>query len=155
MTATPKSPGDHGVTGKYYANGDTCNLPPRILTEHSVVFRVGADPKPKRQLSNQSQHAFWSDPAISDAPVFVTADFVWGPDESHYSGHRYMVSAYTLRSAMVPLDPTYNLEDRYMTARMYGFEESGEVLATERQEILGRLKRVKTEAEARQRLPGK
>ena len=30
-------------------------------------------------VSNQSQHAFWQEPAISDAQIFVTADFVWGP----------------------------------------------------------------------------
>jgi hypothetical protein len=44
-------------------------------------------------VSNQSQHPFWSEPAISDAQIFVTADYVSGPDESHYSEHRYMISA--------------------------------------------------------------
>ena len=38
-------------------------------------------------LSNQSEHAFWSDPVVSAAKFFVTADFIWGPDEAHYSPH--------------------------------------------------------------------
>src|SRR5665213_2136803 len=40
-------------------------------------------------LSNLSEHAFWSDAVISAAKIFVTAEYVLGPDESHYSDHRY------------------------------------------------------------------
>ena len=32
-------------------------------------------------VSNQSQHAFWTEPSISEAPVFVTADYSLGPNE--------------------------------------------------------------------------
>jgi hypothetical protein len=35
------------------------------------LFRSGIS------VSNQSQHAFWTDPAISDASIFMTAEYVW------------------------------------------------------------------------------
>jgi hypothetical protein len=94
--------------------------------------------EPDLSVSNQSQHAFWSDPVISDAQIFVTADFIWGPNESHYSGHRYIISAYVLKE-----DFSYFLEDRYMTARKYYLEEDANILASEKREIIARLGRLK------------
>src|SRR5206468_2577219 len=40
-------------------------------------------------VSAQSQTAFWTDASISDAPFLVTADYIWGPDESHSGPHRF------------------------------------------------------------------
>jgi hypothetical protein len=96
---------------------------------------------PGISLSNQSQHAFWSDSAVSDARIFVTAEAVWGPDESHYGEHRYMISAYVLAPSSFDLH-RYYLEDRYMTVRRYDSEKA-DVLASEKREILARLRRVK------------
>jgi hypothetical protein len=93
-------------------------------------------------LSNQSQHRFWNDPAVSAAPIFVTADFVWGGDESHYSPHRYMVSAYVLEQSTLLEDPKYFLEDRYMTARAYDLDAKADVLTSEKLEIFSRLRRL-------------
>jgi len=98
-------------------------------------------------VSNQSQHAFWTDPTVSDAPIFVTADFVWGPDESHYSPHRYIISAYVRRTSSIVDGLYYCLEDRYMTARTYDLDSNADILAAEKPEILARLKRVKAERE--------
>jgi len=98
-------------------------------------------------VSNQSQHAFWTDPTVSDAPIFVTADFVWGPDESHYSPHRYITSAYVRRTSSIVDGLYYCLEDRYMTARTYDLDSNADILAAEKPEILARLKRVKAERE--------
>jgi hypothetical protein len=67
-------------------------------------------------ISNQSQHAFWNDPTISDTQIFVTADFVWGRNESHYTEHRFIVSAYLLEPSSVLDGLYYYLEDRYMTS---------------------------------------
>ena len=92
---------------------------------------------PDMSVSNQSQHAFWSNPAISQAQIFVTADFVWGPDESHYEPHRYIISAYTI------FENRYYLEDRYMTARKYDLDANADILNSEKQEILARLRRIK------------
>jgi hypothetical protein len=89
-------------------------------------------------LSNVGQHAFWSEPAISDAKIFLTADVVQGPDEVHYGDRRFMISAYFPALD----DPNYYLEDRYMTVRKYGLRSKAGVLASERQEILARLKRL-------------
>ena len=96
-------------------------------------------------VSNQSQHTFWNDPAVSDAQIFVTADYVWGPDESHYGEHRYMISAYVRKPSSLP--DHYYLEDRYMTAHKYDSEGKAEVLASEKQEIFARLRRLKVDAE--------
>jgi hypothetical protein len=96
-------------------------------------------------ISNQSQHDFWELPEISDSKIFLTATFVWGPREAHYSDHRYIVSVYARR----PDDfdgLTYYLVDRFMTVRTYGYKNDDleDVLGAEKREILARLRRVKT-----------
>jgi hypothetical protein len=93
-------------------------------------------------VSSQGQHAFWSDSTISDAQIFVTAEYVWGPDESHYSEHRYIISAYILKPSSLLDDLYFYLEDRYMTVRKYDLERT-DILASEKQEIFARLRRVK------------
>ena len=101
-------------------------------------------------VSNQSQHAFWNDPAISDAQIFVTADYIWGPDESHYSQHRYIISAYVLKPSSLLLGRrSYYLEDRYMTAHKYDLEANADVLAAEKPEIISRLRRLKPQEKPR------
>lgn len=97
-------------------------------------------------VSNQSQHVFWNDSSISDAPIFVTADFEFGPSESHYSEHRYTISAYTLRPSSLLDDLYYWLDDRYLTVRKYDLDANEDILSSERKEILSRLRRVKAEA---------
>ncbi len=96
-------------------------------------------------VSNQSQHAFWNDATISDAQIFLTADYVWGPDEGHYNEHRYIISAYVRRSSSMADGLYYYLEDRYLTTRKYNWDAN--VLASEKQEILARLRRAKAERE--------
>ncbi len=91
-------------------------------------------------ISNQGRFAFWSDPVIAGTPIFITADFVWGPGESHYDEHRYMVSAY-LRATASDDPGTYYLQDRYMTVRKYDVDANPDILASEKQEILARLRR--------------
>ena len=103
-------------------------------------------------VSNQSEHDFWNDSTISDAPIFLTADFVWGPDESHYSEHRYIISAYVWTSNSIVGDLSYYLEDQYMTVRRYDYEKA-DILTSEKQEILARLTRVKAETERQKRTP--
>jgi hypothetical protein len=94
-------------------------------------------------VSNQSQHAFWRDSAISDAQIFVTANSVWGDDESVHGEHRYMISAYVMSSNLND-QANYYLEDRYMTVRKYDFAK-WDILSSEKQEILTRLRRLKAE----------
>jgi len=103
-------------------------------------------------VSNQSQHAFWNDSRISEAPIFLTADYVFGADEGHYGEHRYVVSAYLMRRSSIVDDPDYYLEDRYMTVRRYDLENA-DILTSEKQEILARLARVKAETERQKRAP--
>jgi hypothetical protein len=98
------------------------------------------------EVTNQSQHAFWTDPSISDAKIFVTAQYVWGQDEAHYSDHRYTISAYVYRYSRNLDDRCYFLEDRYMTARKYDSDDKTDILRSEKQEIISRLRRVKQQA---------
>ena len=97
------------------------------------------------EVSNQSQHARWELSEISDAKIFLTANYVWGPREAHNSDHRYIVSVYVRR----PDDfdaLSYYLVVQFMTVRSYSYKNDGEledVLGAEKQEILSRLKRVK------------
>ena len=99
-------------------------------------------------VANQSQHAFWSDLSISNAQIFVTAEFVWGPDEGHYGEHRYIISAYVVRPSSIVDDLYYYLEDRYMTARKYDLDAKVDILASEKQEILARLRRLRPQQRA-------
>jgi len=79
----------------------------------------------------------------------VTAtSFVRGPDEAHYDPHRYLVSAYVLKPSS-----HYYLEDRYMTVRKFDLESKVDFLASEKQEILARLRRAKAATEPRPRTP--
>jgi hypothetical protein len=96
-------------------------------------------------VSSQSEHAFWADMSISDAKIFVTADYVWGPSECHICDHRYMISAYILNTP-TGLDccNNYYLGDQYMTVGKYG--EGSKILNSERQEIIARLRRVKQQS---------
>jgi hypothetical protein len=95
-------------------------------------------------ISSRGDHAFWSDAEISDAQIFVTAEYVLGPDESRYSEHRYIISAYVLQPSSQLDDRYYYLDDRYMTVRKYDSESGkADVLASEKKEILARLRRVK------------
>ncbi|MEO8028724.1 MAG: hypothetical protein ABI823_19745 [Bryobacteraceae bacterium] len=94
------------------------------------------------EVSSQSEHAFWSEPSISDALIFVTATYVWGPDESHFVSHRFMISAFLLKRTQEGIaGEKYYLQDRYMTVRKYDVEQD-DVLATEKPEILRRLRKV-------------
>jgi hypothetical protein len=98
-------------------------------------------------VSNQNQHGFLNDPSISPSPIFLIADYAWGPDEGHYGQHRFTISAY-VRLISADFDSeAYHLEDRYMTAKKYDLEENADVLASEKPEILARLRRVKAEME--------
>ena len=83
--------------------------------------------------------------------MFVTADFVWGPSESHYVEHRYIISAYVWRHESLTDNFAYYLEDRYMTVRKY--DAKADILTSEKSEILARLKRVKSETERQQGAP--
>jgi hypothetical protein len=100
-------------------------------------------------ISNQGSYAFLSDPAISDARIFVTADAtpIPGPDESHYSDHRFIVSAYLLKTCDVLDEPHYFLQDQFMTVRKYSSDLRVDILASEKPEILRRLRLVKLESD--------
>jgi len=89
--------------------------------------------------------------SISDAQIFVMANYVWGPDEAHYDNHRYIISAYVRKPSSILDDLYYYLEDRYMTVHKYDLDANADILGSEKQEILARLRRVKAETELQQK----
>ena len=104
-------------------------------------------------VSAQSQNAFWTDDSISDAPFLITADYIWGPDEGHFSPHRFIVSSYVQKHSLDLEGDYYFLQDRYMTLRSYDLDEKEiDILGAEKPEILARLRRIKS-AESERRLP--
>lgn len=107
---------------------------------------------PSVSVPNQSEHAIWNLPELSESPIIVIAGYVWGPDEGHYGEHRYIVSSYAKRSSSLPEGLYYYLEDQYMTTRGYDLEKS-HILDSEKPEILTRLRRVKAEYQRQQRTP--
>lgn len=102
-------------------------------------------------LPNQNQHVFWDLPEFPEAKIFVTAEFVWGPDEGHYDAHRFIVSAYTLEHPRSIGTVAYYLKDRYMTVRKYSQDANDDILGSEKPEILARLRKVKAEQARGQR----
>ena len=77
---------------------------------------------------------------------------MWGRDEAHFSPHRYIISVYAIRPSLED-DHGYHLEDRCITVRKYDRDAHDHILATEKQEILAPLRRVKAETCRRQRAP--
>jgi hypothetical protein len=98
-------------------------------------------------IGNQNEHAFWMESEISASPIFVVADAIWGPDETHYSEHRFVISAFVLLPSSLLDDPQYFLDDRYMTVRKYNQDANDQILQSERTEILTRLTKAKAERE--------
>jgi hypothetical protein len=94
-------------------------------------------------VSNQNQHAFWNEPAISDQPMLLMANYAAGSDEAHYGPHRYIISAY-FPNRLYDAAGVYLLQDQYMTIRTYDLQEHVDILGAEKQEILARLRRVKS-----------
>ncbi len=121
---------------------------------HFALLRIAPSEKDLEDLilsdasvSAQSQHRFWNVPEVSDAKIFLTADYVWGQDEAHVgAAHRFIISSYVMKRTELD-NPSYYLEDRYMTVRKYEVENPKvDILASEKQEILARLARIKAAA---------
>jgi len=119
-----------------------------------VLLRPGSGTElrnlfPDISISDLSQQTLWNNASISDAPIFLTAEELYGPDETHHSPHRYKISAYIRRRSPSPEDSFYFLADQFMTTRKYLIEPEGgkvNILNSEKQEILARLRRVKAES---------
>lgn len=74
---------------------------------HFALLRFGAQDKLENMLpddaaiSAQGQYALWRDGAVSDALIFVTADYIWSVDEGHFGLHRYIISAFVEKRSEV------------------------------------------------------
>ena len=93
---------------------------------------------PPVAITNQGQYIVWRERSVSNADLFVTADFIWGEGETHFSEHRFRVTTYAFNSDT----QRYSLRDRYVTRNKHpSLDEVDEVnvLDGEKPEILHRL----------------
>ena len=119
---------------------------------HFALLRPGSGPNLENllpwnlEVSAQSQRAFWEDPAISGAKIFITADAVWRREEGHFGEHRVLISAYLFKPRGYDnVEPYYQFEDQYLSVHSYDLTAVPpiDVLGAEKAEILARLRRVK------------
>jgi hypothetical protein len=96
-------------------------------------------------ISEQGEFAIWQEPSLSSFALVVTADYIWGASETHFSPHRYRVSAYVMGALAGGGElRQYFLQDEYMTSTKYpSLDQAGRVavLDRERPEVLTRLRR--------------
>jgi hypothetical protein len=91
---------------------------------------------PEVVVSNQADVAAWDLPTFSPLPVFVTADFIWGGMEAHYSPHYFEIRIFLYDAA----SDRYILKHKYPTAHKYpgtdNWEGMPEVLEREKPKIM-------------------
>jgi hypothetical protein len=87
--------------------------------------------------TNVSESAMWTLPDLSNYPVLVRADFIWGDGEVHFASHFYKVEAWKFD----PGPDRYAKAFTYTTSRKYngGDHSPIRVLGPERAEIIRRL----------------
>jgi hypothetical protein len=91
-------------------------------------------------LTNQSDHAIWHEPRLSQYPLFVTADFLWDfhKKETHFAHHFYTIHVYRYD----PNEREYFSVLTYKTRHKYrGLDDTDKIniLHPERPEIVRRL----------------
>jgi len=97
---------------------------------------------PSVRISEQGEYRLWREPSVSKMVLVVTADYLWGDGETHFSRHRFKVSTYAFGTSA----SSYLLCDEYVTSKKYpSLDEADKitVLEQEKPEILARLRRQK------------
>jgi len=96
---------------------------------------------PEITVTNQADVAAWDMPSVSPMPVFLTADYLWGAMEAHYSSHFFEVRMYVYDQVA----DRYKLRHKYQTAHKYpgidNWEQAPEVLEKEKGKIMEILKK--------------
>jgi hypothetical protein len=102
---------------------------------------------PDVSVSEQGQFAVWQEPTVSPYALIVTADYVWGGGEAHFTPHRYRISTYAMGAMAGGSEPVrYFLQDEYLTSSKHAppdRPDSTAILDGERAEVLARLRRQK------------
>jgi hypothetical protein len=76
-----------------------------------------ADLLPDVSVSEQGQFVVWQEPTVSAYALIVTADYVWGGGEAHFTPHRYRISTYAMGAMAGGGEPVrYFLQDEYLTS---------------------------------------
>lgn len=91
---------------------------------------------PEVIVSNQAEVEIWKLATASPMPVFVTADYLWGAMEGHYSDHFFEVQVYVYDAST----DRYKMRHKYRTAHRYpgvdDWDSQPEVLEKERGRIV-------------------
>lgn len=101
---------------------------------------------PLTTLSVLSDYALWKEPDISQTPILVVANYVWGEGESRMgSKHHFGVELFTMQPS-----GDYGQSDSYVTTNKYGLDLVGKmgVLSMERPAILARFRRARERSRA-------
>ena len=101
---------------------------------------------PGVKVSEQGEYKMWQEPSISKTALLVTADYVWGRAETHFSAHRFRISTYVLEPIVASDVQFYSLRDEFITSKRYpSLDEvvTVAVLGHEKVEVLARLHRQK------------
>jgi len=107
-----------------------------------VINNGFVDLSPAIQVSEQGEYAIWHDRTLPSGVLFVTADYIWGEGERHFSDHRFRVRSYVLETTDDAESIRLALRDEYETANRYPNLDrvnAVNVLDPERQTIIGRL----------------
>jgi hypothetical protein len=91
-------------------------------------------------VTNQSDHAIWFVPQVSNFPILVTADFIWMDGETHFAKHFYTVSAYRFDDQKGRYIKAFSYRTSKKHAGLDDETDQVNVLGLERENILRRLK---------------
>lgn len=108
-----------------------------------LLGSVDTGPSAGVTISELGEYKIWLEPTVSKTALFVTADYVWGSGETHFSDHRYIIHTYDLGTTPGSDAQTYFLRDEYMTEQKYPSESGVDLLEHEKPEVLARLRRQK------------
>jgi hypothetical protein len=95
---------------------------------------------PDVTITNQGEFKLWQESSVSAEALFATVDAVLGEGESHFSPHRFSISAYAFNSST----GHYDLRDRFVTEKKYPSLDDIDkidVLNHEKAEVIRRLQR--------------
>lgn len=81
-----------------------------------------------------------TEPSISPAKILVTADYEMSLNDGHHSAHRYFISTYVRQLHLDSGAYVYALADQYLTVKRYNLDPGPDIIRSERNEILRRVR---------------
>ena len=91
-------------------------------------------------MPNLGEWKVWNVRALSEYPIFVTAEYIWEGQQAHYSPHRYKINAYTYDKVKY----CYVLLTTYDTQQMHdvGDDDRAHFLNMEKRKLVEKIRLV-------------